>query len=553
MKLLDRRFVRDGRGEDSSSVRSRAAAWVGSAGVVLFIFGLVSSLSGQQFSASGPASAVTAQDAAATRIALSPRQQEMSYRTLLDKNPNSVDAMVGLATTLTNEHQPEAAVYYLQQAVEIKAQDHDLRDALGLALLTSGRNVEAEQVYRSAITLDVQDETAFVNLGAALSRQRRFDDAIDAYNRALLLNPKDEVALLSRAEALIALLRFTQAKPEIESYTRLHSEDSQAHYLLGITYRHLNEDEQAEEELRKAAALDAGNYDLRVNLGAVLLKNGKFNEAIRCLQKALETKPEEKEAHYLLARAYRAANLPQLAKSEDSKVQSIELADVVDQRAVLLGETAQKAFELGEFQKAAGLYNEIVQLSPQNYRPYYDLALTYGKLQDPVSERRALEHANALNPSASEVLTQLSVLDISNGDTVAAAAHLELALKINPQSAAALENLGILCTKTGDLSKAEHLLRQAAEIDPASADNQRNLGLVLAANGNYDGAIVTVMRGLRIAPKDGLAWIALGRIYKQVGSLPQAADAFRTATHYAPASEQASIELANLLAAQPNL
>ncbi len=103
----------------------------------------------------------------------------------------------------------------------------------------------------------------------AKESEKAFEKAVKAYKKLLAKNPKDDVAL----------------------------------YNLGRAYNKLGEDEDSEKSLREAVKLKSNDTVYQTELGAILIKLAKYDEAVRVFKKALELDPENSEANELLEKA----------------------------------------------------------------------------------------------------------------------------------------------------------------------------------------------------------------------------------------------------------
>ena len=223
---------------------------------------------------------------------------------------------------------------------------------------------------------------------------------------------------------------------------------------------------QAHSELERAVQLNETDFDSQYKLGSVLREEGKYEEAISHLKRAVTLKPDSQEAHFQLDRAYHQSNQPELAEQENLVFQRLQKAVVDQRRATTLENEGAQAVKDGDLQKAVAAYKEALQLVPQDAKVRYDLALVFEKLKDRGSEHALLLEAVALNPGIADVHNQLGFLDLTTGDAKAAEEQFQAALRADPGMTDALGNLGVLYGQQGKLAAAEHLLRLAVESDP---------------------------------------------------------------------------------------
>ncbi|MBE9505115.1 MAG: tetratricopeptide repeat protein [Proteobacteria bacterium] len=97
---------------------------------------------------------------------------------------------------------------------------------------------------------------------------------------------------------------------------------------LAMALYRTNEPEEAEKELRYIIERDSLNFDAQDGLGIVLIKAGRYQEALQCLEKAVEINEEDVMVHVHLSVLYQKTGLPERAKSELDKARSLTLQSV---------------------------------------------------------------------------------------------------------------------------------------------------------------------------------------------------------------------------------
>jgi tetratricopeptide (TPR) repeat protein len=179
-----------------------------------------------------------------------------------------------------------------------------------------GRWADAASEFQRAIALDPpepQGSTAHYDLGLALARTNDYDGAATAFEAAIASDPGflaaranlvtvcllagKEAAARTAADAFasaapdsaralyargIAALRSGDATTALAAFGTLSKDDPQyavAHYDIALAEQQLGALADAERELRAAIALSPAYARARIALGAVLLREGKKDEA----------------------------------------------------------------------------------------------------------------------------------------------------------------------------------------------------------------------------------------------------------------------------------
>ena len=111
----------------------------------------------------------------------------------------------------------------------------------------------------------------------------------------------------------------------------MKAKDVKAEDNLGLSYEGLNQIEEAQAAYRTAIAWqadapvkDAGPY---LNLGSLLVDNGKASEALADLREAVALVPEDFRMHRALGKAYAHLNQPGQAREELEKAVKLAPGD----------------------------------------------------------------------------------------------------------------------------------------------------------------------------------------------------------------------------------
>ena len=89
---------------------------------------------------------------------------------------------------LTDSHAPAAGILRLQEALKQFPNSARLWLALGIAQLTYGQNVEAENSFNRSLTFDAKLVPALAYLGVTYAERGQHEKAISFYEQAIALN-----------------------------------------------------------------------------------------------------------------------------------------------------------------------------------------------------------------------------------------------------------------------------------------------------------------------------------------------------------------------------
>jgi tetratricopeptide (TPR) repeat protein len=147
-------------------------------------------------------------------------------------------------------------------------------------------------------------------MAGELGRQGDHSNAVAQYREAIRLNPTLPGAHFELAEQLRtssdAALN-AQAENEYKAALRVNQYDELSWRQLGGILAAKGDFKRAEEDYKKALALQPKDSDAKTGLAIVLISANRTNEAISLLESAVKDDPTNLVAHYRLSTLYRRA------------------------------------------------------------------------------------------------------------------------------------------------------------------------------------------------------------------------------------------------------
>jgi tetratricopeptide (TPR) repeat protein len=214
------------------------------------------------------------------------------------------------------------AVRQYQRAAELDPSDSYVFD-WGSELLLHHAPEPALEVFTKGNRLFPRSPRMLIGLGAAWFAQGDYDQAVQSVCQASDLNLTDPVPYL-----FLGKMQSAQHTPSEEVVEKLHRfvtlqpDNAEAHYYYAIALQKLRQDShdkalrsQVESQLNNAIRLDPKFAPASVQLGMLHSEEGEYAAAVRDYQRALQSDPQNEEAHYRLAQAYR--QLGQFDKSKE--------------------------------------------------------------------------------------------------------------------------------------------------------------------------------------------------------------------------------------------
>jgi tetratricopeptide (TPR) repeat protein len=153
-----------------------------------------------------------------------------------------------------------------------------------------------EYVTGRALEFDDKNADAAYKLGNILRGLGRYAEALELFRRYLQIVPDDLLGLGQMGSCLTDLGRFAEAEPLLRQ-AQAGLDDAVSHYNLGFLLARVGRLQEAAVEYQRALYREPENVEARSNLATVLVRQGKLDGAARQLGRALEIDPDNASAH----------------------------------------------------------------------------------------------------------------------------------------------------------------------------------------------------------------------------------------------------------------
>ena len=430
-----------------------------------------------------------------------------AYRQALGQEPDSVPIRRGLATALLSQHRYRAAIAHLRRLLEVEPDDIESMLMLGRAHSENRSDEAAIEVLQRLVDRAPDHFVGRFNLATAYAQAEEYAEAAREFEHALALAPGNHAARLAAAKCEVNLGNHRRALELVDGWDEpmaVGIDGFEVEYLRGIALREISSFVHAEDVLRKAIGLKPEHAGARRELGTVLARQGRLEEASRQLRCARELDPESQETWLELVVVLRETGDEQALTAETAlfeerkeKMRLVELA----RRAAARG---SKHLERGDASSALREYRQALAYRPQEAEYHYGAALAHARLGEEQERISALEQALELDPGASVALNELGVAYTEASRFPEGEAVLSAALESDPQLASASNNLGVLLAKQGRHGDAEVMFRRAVEDDPQYVHAHVNLGVALASMGRLEDALAAIRVAAGIDPSSQL-------------------------------------------------
>jgi serine/threonine protein kinase/tetratricopeptide (TPR) repeat protein len=186
------------------------------------------------------------------------------YRKALRLNKDSAVGHNGLGNLLRNKGDTDGALAEYQAAIKCDARYSPALMNLGNTLADRGRLAEAEAAFHKTLEAKPDAGDAYTGLGLIWLGQGKLPEAVTAFHKAIDLWTAEPMTDYARADL------------------------AKAHAGLGSALSELGKPDEAGAAFRKAVELDPNHAEVQCNLGHLLLRQGRFAEALAALKRGHE-------------------------------------------------------------------------------------------------------------------------------------------------------------------------------------------------------------------------------------------------------------------------
>ncbi|MGA2745715.1 MAG: tetratricopeptide repeat protein [Candidatus Sulfotelmatobacter sp.] len=391
------------------------------------------------------------------------------YEAAIQVDPHSTKALSGLSKLFLADGNYSAVIGLLRSA----ALDEALTMDLAHAYVETHMLDQAAQILVQALRMSPSSLRLTNALSTVYVNQEHFREAVQVAEKSVRLHPDSMEAQSLYLRVLVLDREMDTARPLAKKLLATHPHDFEVLYLNGMLEREAGQYNTARQNLEEAVTLNPTHFQARYDLGIVLAELKDPAGAKVQLEKALAlgAGSNESQVRYRLAGVLRTLGENEQAE-EQAKITAERLQEEADQRlAVVKAEEAEVALKTGNPQKAAALYREAVEATPNDALLNYKLAMALDRI----------------------------------GDTAAEQVALQQVVKIDPTFALAHNQLGYLASRDGDFTSAVEQFRATVQFAPGYAEGWVNLAAALGMESQLPEALEAITRAIKLDPKNDQA------------------------------------------------
>ena len=305
---------------------------------------------------------------------------------------------------------------------------------------------------------------------------------------------------------------------------------------LGVLTWHQSADYATAETLYRATLDNNPSCWMCQNNLAMPLLGGSRDDierAVGLIRQSLQSNPNHVEALNNLGVAYR-----KLGRFEDAFRAHERAVELSPGSAVAHDNLGGDAHALGRFDEALAHYDAALRLDPRSADALRNRGATLLELGRLDEAAGSLEASLGIEPDSAEAHHSLGTVLLRARRPAEAIAQFNEAVRLDPAHAEARNNLGMALEMTGRLPEAAAQYAEAARVKP-SAITLDNLGYALLRMGRHDEALAHFESAVRLQPDYAPARISLGTLLLDAGRVEEALQHYRVAVEHSQGSTAA--------------
>ena len=254
---------------------------------------------------------------------------ERALRSYVGRRPNSDEGLYLLGFVLYRQNKPAESLAMYTKGAALKRPAGDDLKIVGLDYVMLNDYADAVKWLERAVELEPKNKEAWYYLGRAYYTEKDVPDAQKAFLTVLDLDPRD-----ARAENNLGLIFESEAKvtQALDAYRQAIAwqqgsprPSEQPYVNLGNLLMKEGRTEEAIPHLQRAVSLAPSNAFCHLKLGEAYRRVHRSDEARRELERATQLEPENATVHYQLGRLYQEIHDRARAQAEFDRTMELQI------------------------------------------------------------------------------------------------------------------------------------------------------------------------------------------------------------------------------------
>ena len=484
------------------------------------------------------------------RTASNSVEAEKAYTQALTVDPNSEEALTGLAIVYSDVGDTRKAIEKLQAVTKTNPSPRTLA-ALASSYEQIHEYKSAAEVLRKALELDPENSRMKRGLARNLLFSGSLDESLKYYQEIAKEDPHDTEVQLRISEIYREKHDFAKAREVLNKAKAADPENLEVRYdevnLLVVE----GENQKAIDALKSlvkdterksySESEKANRLNFLERLGELYRGANQYQPALDSFRQMLDLDPESgARAEVQIIETYRIAKDYKAARSEAESA----IKKYPDERMLKMADASVLA-DMGKIDQAVGQLRSLLK-GDHDRETYLQIAQLYERAKRYEDMAKPLDSAEKLSETRADKQTvyfmrgamfeRMKKFDASE-------AEFRKLLEVNPDHAGALNYLGyMLADRDVRLEEAQKLISRALELEPDNGAYLDSLGWVYYRLNRLEDAEQTLQRALAKIGQDPTVHEHLGDVYAKLGKTKDAITQWEASLKEAAGDSQSDME-----------
>ncbi|MFW6005866.1 MAG: tetratricopeptide repeat protein [Candidatus Bipolaricaulota bacterium] len=329
-----------------------------------------------------------------------------SFEKAIEARPDYVAAYMEYGKLLVELRNYEEAAEKYKKALDLAGDNVNVLNNLADAYRKSGQYEKAEETYNRVLEESADNFEAFKGLGDLYLEQENYEEAADYYNDALGVRADVDTSL-NLARAYLNSGRLEDAKSELDNTLRSNPYSGEGYMLVGDYYREKDRPDRALEDYRQGLSRTQ-NQETRLKIS----------------KRIIDLAPEDTEAMFTLARAYRDQHVYDSAIDQYERILEIT-GETSEKREAYLG-LGQVYLKKKDYDRSKEFFEEGLSVTEDPVRrvSFYEGLLKADEEQ---------HGEDKLSEVGKEALLKIAEVNVDQGSRSEAKKKLERLAELDPE------------------------------------------------------------------------------------------------------------------------
>jgi len=368
----------------------------------------------------------------------------IQFRTAVSCAPNQLLPRIALAEALAASGDQNRAIAQYEEALKIDPKSIDALRAAAFLSVTNQLNDKAVGLLERLLEIAPTDTAARAQLGAVYAAIGRMEDAETALKTALQQDATNASALIGLANVYLKTGR-PQPATELLEKAIVSVQSFEPLFLLGSAYSNQGRYEDAVRAFQRAIQLDRNQAEVYYQMATALGKLNRSEERAQALEHFRQLREKKQKTDEDVRRAERLLEMAKPLVDQGELVQAVSLLQeahsIQPDSGDILFRLAGLQYDLRRYVAARQSVTEAIRRTSDEWNYYLLLGLIEKDVSRLDESRVALERALQLNPNSADIRNHLGDVAMRQTRFREAAEHFQIALKFAPDDLAIQANL----------------------------------------------------------------------------------------------------------------